>query len=543
MDRDFDRIIREHFDISDTPTRKCMIALEDAQQAQVLSALSSALYDKIVDKVDNIDFGTIPMSRGDITKVQGFDSTVECLDIMRKLVIEYKQDPKVVDTVLTAIDNVKERKAVFMKAYALNIEFPIVLYNLIVAAIENSVSFLISVCIQYVKDPETNSIETALDKTAYNNANQNMLYQQLERFNESCSNGELDNALKEIMQTGGKVAEAFADIKDNDHNTTYVFNIGGKSHHPHISPFEKFEGEECDDEPGFVKPDHDDAQMDYYPGDEEIHEEEPKPEEDDIPEDPYYLDGIDGTDDEVPYDDDEDYFEKEIGGCCSEVDDDMQPQPAIPSSPSSDDDVMDDYEDDYIGEKEDLRTVKPGMQRYAAANKNAREEAYQKKLTELRAKSASSTDKSNQKSTNESIGAVLGGIGIAAGVGFLAVKGYKFLIAVLIPCMRNITYFFISSRVKFSTALQVQAQFLEMNAYKVQTAENDGMDDAKRAKVVKKQLKVAENLKKASNFFAIDHNKASKKAKEEIKKDAKQMKVDDIKDEIPADVYNKSVIF
>lgn len=103
----FNSIVRENFDISDTPTRRCIIALEDSEQSQLLSALSSALYDKIVEKVDKIDFGTIPRSRGDITKVDGFENTLECLKIMRQMVDEYHEDPEVVDSILTAIDNIR----------------------------------------------------------------------------------------------------------------------------------------------------------------------------------------------------------------------------------------------------------------------------------------------------------------------------------------------------------------------------------------------------------------------------------------------------
>ena len=83
---EYDQIIREHFDLSDKYTRKYITSLkEDAQQDQLLAALSSALYDKIVQKVDDIDFGSIPLSRGDITKVEGFASTEECLNIIRRL--------------------------------------------------------------------------------------------------------------------------------------------------------------------------------------------------------------------------------------------------------------------------------------------------------------------------------------------------------------------------------------------------------------------------------------------------------------------------
>ena len=89
--KQYNEIIREYFDISDTNTRRYIISLEDVGQDQLLTSLSSALYDKVVQKVDKIDFGTIPRSKGDITRVEGYENTMECLDIIRKLVVDIER--------------------------------------------------------------------------------------------------------------------------------------------------------------------------------------------------------------------------------------------------------------------------------------------------------------------------------------------------------------------------------------------------------------------------------------------------------------------
>ena len=152
LKRDYDQIIRENFDLSDKYTRQYIVTLEDAQQEQLIDALSAALYDKIVAKVDEIDFGTIPKSRGDITKVQGFDNNKKCIDIIRQLVVQYHQNPAPVDIISAAIQNIADRKPQFTKAYGMNAEFPMVIYNLIVLSIFRSVSYLIASCIDYIKD-------------------------------------------------------------------------------------------------------------------------------------------------------------------------------------------------------------------------------------------------------------------------------------------------------------------------------------------------------------------------------------------------------
>ena len=160
------KLIREYFDISDERTRK-MILAEDGNDTQLLTALTNALYDKIVSNVDKIDFGSIPRSRGDITKVEGFENTVECINIIRKIVVEYKQDTVIVDNVLGAIENIKTRKAQFIKGYATNTEFPMVLYNLVVLAIEQTVSFLIATTIQFIKDPTKFQIVQKVERYTY----------------------------------------------------------------------------------------------------------------------------------------------------------------------------------------------------------------------------------------------------------------------------------------------------------------------------------------------------------------------------------------
>lgn len=451
-----DSLIREFFDISDKRTRKTIVALdEDAdEKSQILSALSNALYDKIVSNVDKIEFGSIPRSRGDITKVDGFKNTVECLNILRRLVMEYHEDPEIVDTVITAIENIKTRKAVFMKAYSLNIEFPIVLYNLIVLAIEQSVSFLISVCIQYIKDPESGSMNAALDKVAYNNTKDNLLYEQLYNFNESCSNGELDAAMADIIKGHAKVSEAVEEeLKEglvasisvgvNDDGTARV--------DVYQSPFT---GE--------------------YPSD-------------DDPEDI-----VDDLEDEI-YDELDNVF----GGYS-----------------------LDDEEEDIA---RDYPVEDPNPLSRIPINGSARCE--NKAVQEIA----------------PAIAAAIPTVIKAAGIAAFTLKTLQFLLKCLVPLLRAITYFFINSRVRFADLLSVQSQFIEANAYKLQYSSN--LDDSKRVKVVNRQLKIANTLKKFANRISIDHNKAQRSAMQQMVEDDRKMTVSDIESELPLDIAQKSALF
>ena len=425
MMNEFDQIIREHFDASDTKTRKLIVSLEDAEQTQLLSALSSALYDKIVHNVDKIDFGSIPRSRGDITKVDGYDNTMECLNIMRRLVMEYKQNPQIVDTVITAQENIRNRKGIFMKAFATNADFPMVLYNLIVLSIEQSVSFLISVCIQYIKDPATQDMSAALDTIAYNNTKDNLIFEQLADFNKSCLGSDLDDLLDKIIKNGGKITEA-----DDSVAWCSAPGIPQGMQVPCGCPTDKV-----------------------------------------LPEDP-----VEKPMDRMP-----------------EADEPM----AIHGS----------FEQDLASG--------------AVNEKEEKEEPVQE----------------------FGITAVATGIGTGIAVGYLGMKGVKMLIKVVIPTMRKLTYHLINTRVKLSDCISVQADFIQANAYKLQYSTTSGLSDEKKKKVVEKQLKIAERMKKFANMIAIDNKKAEKSANEMSKEDEKQKKIDDIKDKLPPEIAADGDLF
>lgn len=423
---DIDQVLRENLDISDKVTRKYLVSLDEDDKSAVATALASALYDKIVKNVDKIDFGTIPKSMGDITKIDGYDNTVECLNIIKKLVIEYKESTDIVDTVINAIENVKGRKPLFMKGFALKSSLPMNVYNLITLSIEHSVSFLISVCIEYIKNADTKTINIALDKAAYNNAHDNLLFEQLAIFNKSCGSGELDSCFTEILKAKPvkEDGEIYVSAEEIPADTPQYVPT------PDSDGSELFRGEFDDNEPVNIEP-------------------------------------------VIPEDKDEDIE-------CEDVDE-----------------LYDDNEDDEIDYDFEEDEVKPAFDTPVI--------------------------------TNEAIG-VLGAIGLGLIIGAGALKGSVYIVKVLIPKLRNLSYFFIHTRVKISDSLSIQAQLIELNAYNLQY--DDSIDSKKRDKIVAKQLKIADNLKKWSNKFAIDNKKAEKEAKDDIKSDDKT-KIEDIKDNIP----------
>ena len=97
-----DEKINEYFDLSDKATRQIFL-LDEASATSVLTGLTNRLYDHIVKKTTSIDYGTIPESKGDITKLTMYEDLKDCCQIIKGIVEEFHEKSGPIDTVILAM--------------------------------------------------------------------------------------------------------------------------------------------------------------------------------------------------------------------------------------------------------------------------------------------------------------------------------------------------------------------------------------------------------------------------------------------------------
>ena len=191
------------FDITDTMTRAVLLSVNEADQNAVMTSLANKLYQHIVDKVDDIDFGTIPLSKGDITKIENYDQLTDCINIIAEILQQYHQSTESIEVIASALQNIIDRTDMFTKAYKLNIEMPMIIYNTMALSIVSSVSYMISACIEFVKSSDQ-GFEIALDKSALSKTMNNVLFKDLAKFNKLCNSGEFDKAMDFVINQNTK---------------------------------------------------------------------------------------------------------------------------------------------------------------------------------------------------------------------------------------------------------------------------------------------------------------------------------------------------
>ena len=189
----------EMFDLSDDKTRRTILSLDEAGQNSILTNLTSKLYDHIVKKTTSIDYGKIPQTKGDITKLDAYEDLKDVLEILHGILKEYHQDGGPIDVCTTALTNLETRKDLFERAYRADCELPVMIYENAVLALVSGVSYMIAGCIEFIKAPSDETYTIQLDKIAYAKSKDYLLYHALEKFNKSCANGDLDKAVNDII--------------------------------------------------------------------------------------------------------------------------------------------------------------------------------------------------------------------------------------------------------------------------------------------------------------------------------------------------------
>lgn len=210
----YNQFVKEYFDITDRETRKVLVTINEADQNQVMGSLATKLYDAIVKKVTDIDFGQIPQSRGDITKIPNYLDMVECLTTIRDMMVASKQSTQTVDIVFVSIENMKKYQKIWEKGYVLDNEMTIIFYNTIALSIVSAISLLTSATVEFVKNPQSDVIDLELARVANHKTKDNLLFKNLDKFNKACKKGDIEKIFNEVLRAQRQIKEETV-IKEN----------------------------------------------------------------------------------------------------------------------------------------------------------------------------------------------------------------------------------------------------------------------------------------------------------------------------------------
>lgn len=201
-------IIYEYFDPSKGLEFMKLMSLNEQEQDRVLVNLATRLYDHIVNEVTDIDFGEIPKSKGDITRIPNYLELLDCINIIRDICIRCRQKTTATDTLLKAIDNLKKYKEVWKTSFNRDVNLCKNTYNTLAMAIVCGTSLIISTSIEYIKDPNTGEFDFVLDKVEHAKTLNSVLFKTLKEFNDGCDKGEFMKAVIAANEAKRNISES-----------------------------------------------------------------------------------------------------------------------------------------------------------------------------------------------------------------------------------------------------------------------------------------------------------------------------------------------
>lgn len=215
MNEEYNKFIQETFDLNDDETREALISVDEAVRENVLASLSMKFYNDIMNKIDDIDFGTIPDSKGDITKVENYEQMNSCLVTLRGILTEYNQPSTQIDEIETAIGNMIDNTRLFERAFKIKADLPVIIYCTMVLAIVSSISLMMTSCIEFIKNPVHENFTIEFHKAGLTKTQNSLMYSNIVKFNKSVKKGEFVAAMESLLNgvTAKKIREN-SDILD-----------------------------------------------------------------------------------------------------------------------------------------------------------------------------------------------------------------------------------------------------------------------------------------------------------------------------------------
>lgn len=204
MQQHFIDVINEYYDMTDRDTRNYLLALDESGQNTMLLTLTSKLYNMIIDKTTEIDFGNIPHTKGDITLLESYDKLLDCIQVLTDILREFKQPTDSIDAIRAALDNLEAQKDIYKKGFLLKIDIIMTTYNAIALAIVNSISYMIACTVEFIKNSGNADYKITLDKAGVARTKDSLVYSCLVQYNTASREGQIDAAFKPLIKSRAK---------------------------------------------------------------------------------------------------------------------------------------------------------------------------------------------------------------------------------------------------------------------------------------------------------------------------------------------------
>ena len=207
-------ILSENEQLSYRESKDLQAVLEDVN-SPVTRKLEEKLFQSVIDK-KHINFGSIPLSKGNIKDYEGYSAMEGTLNTIKDLAAENKAGDviKYVEIVQKAIENISGMSVAYQKGFQFKNEYIAMEYNSYVYFCVEATTALIYSFVEYVKRPDSDTLVMVI-KNSKLRADE-FYFEQLKKFNTVCDTQGVNYR---------KMLESMCTTKDNFIGTTAMIGM------------------------------------------------------------------------------------------------------------------------------------------------------------------------------------------------------------------------------------------------------------------------------------------------------------------------------
>jgi len=169
----------------------------------------------VMKTAKELDYTEVSKSEGDIQKLHYYDNLAQSIYLMREIEKRTHSKMPEIDTVENALKNIESFKNDFKKAFKLQNEIVMLIYNNVVVAEIASVSFLIASCLEYVQNAQTSTYDYFIKNIKSKDYNSSILYlKNLNTFNKMCVSGDMQRITNACFAKSKKYGNSFMGVDD-----------------------------------------------------------------------------------------------------------------------------------------------------------------------------------------------------------------------------------------------------------------------------------------------------------------------------------------
>lgn len=194
IDKRLDELLQETYTYDNRSLREYH-NLTEAQKLDLGKSLMDKTIRLVIGKAKNLDYGEVEKTAGSVRRLRCYNDLVGSINALKNIQAVNNTEVKGVSVVATALTNLENLEPYFRKAFAMDNTLIELVYNNMCIAVIASTAYLISSCMDMIKDEAGVTYYVPKNGAALDTS----MLKSLEKFNKMCLNGDMQRFINKVL--------------------------------------------------------------------------------------------------------------------------------------------------------------------------------------------------------------------------------------------------------------------------------------------------------------------------------------------------------